>query len=72
VGLERRLVPVDLVEQVVVGVLPVADHVEAQATGLVADRADGVVLDRLQEAAPLLRLDLGRHDQYVHLLLPVR
>ena len=63
---ERGLVAVDLVEIIGVGVLPVLQHVEAEAAGLVAFGAERVDLDRLEEPFAALRLHLDLDPQCDH------
>ena len=70
-GLQRRLVLVDLEEIVDVRVLLVLQHVEAQAPRLVPLRAEGVHLDGLEKALSLIRLDahLDPHREHGGLLV---
>src|SRR2546430_2070427 len=64
--LEGGLVLVDLVEVVDVLVLPVLEHVEAQAAALVLLRGERVVLDGLEKALPLRRFDTPLHPDREH------
>src|SRR4030095_9262889 len=59
--LQRRLVPVDLVEIKTVRILLVLDHVEAQAARLVLLRMLRVVTDNLQEFLHVLGFYLNGH-----------
>src|SRR5262245_61294768 len=64
--LERGLIRVYLVEVVDVLVPLVLENVEAEACGLVALRAEGVHLDRLQETLSQRRLDPHLHPDREH------
>ena len=70
VGLERRLVLVDLIEPNTVRVGSVLDYVEPQAAGLVVHRAFGVVQQRLNELGLVPLFDLYRRDDDVHCYPP--
>src|SRR3990167_3351508 len=63
---QRRLVAVDLVEIEKVRVVPVLDHVEAQAAGLVLLRMLRIVADDFQELRDVLGFYLDSHVQHYH------
>jgi len=63
---------VDLVEEELVRVLEVVQHVEAQAARLVMLRVNSVVLDYLEKLVPLLRLDVALDDHDYHGAAPFR
>ncbi len=64
--LQRRLVPVDLVEIKTVRVVPVLDHVEAQAAGLIVLGMLRVVAGEVLELGQVLGFHLDRHVQHYH------
>ncbi len=66
VRLQRRLVPVDLVEIETVRVVTVLDHVEAQAAGLGLLLMLRVVANDFQELRDVLGLYLDSHVQNHH------
>src|ERR1700722_15944713 len=68
--LQRSLVPVHFEEVVNVLVPLVLKNVEAQAAWLILLGANGIHLDRLQEASALLWLAPALHPQCKHANLP--
>src|SRR5438270_1464347 len=65
-GIHRGVVMVDLVEEEVVFVFLVLEHVEADAARLVADRGSRIVLGCNEEPLTLVRLDLHRNHLADH------
>ena len=71
VGQPRGFIPVNLVEEELVRVVIVAQDIEAQASGFVAHRVHGIVLDNLQKLAQRRRLDMDFNGMQIMAIPPL-
>jgi hypothetical protein len=65
-GLERRLIGVDLVEEEAIRIIAILHHVEPETPGFVPDRCRCIRLDSPQKLLPLVGPDIELDHQGEH------